>query len=130
MINEARMAMMLARVKSAPASLDDEPGEVMTARQALEMATLGGAAVLGREDIGSLEAGKCADFIAINLDRLEYAGALHDPVAAAIFCSPLEVDFNYVHGQAVVADGQLVGVELPSLVEKHNAAARRLVRGE
>lgn len=130
MLNEARMAMMLARVKSAPESLAQEPGEVMTARQALELATLGGAAVLGRPDIGSLAPGKCADFIAINLNRIEYAGALHDPVAAALFCSPVTVDFNYVHGRAVVAEGQLVGAELPELVERHNQASRRLVRGD
>jgi cytosine/adenosine deaminase-related metal-dependent hydrolase len=130
MINEARMAMMLARVASAPGSLDQEPGEVMTARQALELATLGGAAVLGRQDVGSLEAGKCADFIAIDLNRIEYAGGLHDPLAAALFCSPVNVDFNYVHGQAVVVNGALAGVELPSLIERHNQAARRLLGGD
>ncbi|MFP3854915.1 MAG: 8-oxoguanine deaminase [Anaerolineales bacterium] len=129
MINEARMAMMLARVNAAPASLDEEPGEVMTARQAIELATIGGAAVLGRKDIGSLEAGKGADFIAIDLDRIEYAGALHDPVAASIFCSPVTVDFNYVHGRAVVSEGRLTGVELQPLIERHNAAARRLLEG-
>jgi cytosine/adenosine deaminase-related metal-dependent hydrolase len=57
----------------------------MSARQALEIATRGGAAVLGRDDIGSLAVGKCADLFAINLNRLDYAGALHDPVAAALF---------------------------------------------
>ena len=71
----------------------------MTARQALELATRGGAAVLGRTDIGSLEAGKCADLIAFNLNRLDYAGALHDPVAALVFCAPQPVDWNIVHGQ-------------------------------
>jgi 8-oxoguanine deaminase len=66
----------------------------MSARQALEIATRGGAAVLGRQDIGSLEPGKCADLFAINLNRLDYAGALHDPVAAALFCAPQTVDHS------------------------------------
>ena len=61
---------------------------LMTARQALEIATRGGAAVLGRTDLGSLEAGKCGDFCAINLDKLEYAGGLHDPsLRTCILCT-------------------------------------------
>ncbi len=101
----------------------------MTARQALEMATRGGAAVLGRPDLGSLEQGKCADFFAINLDRLEYAGALHDPVAAIVFCAPTRADYTVVGGKAVVKDGQLVSIELAKLVEQHNRAAMRLLNG-
>jgi cytosine/adenosine deaminase-related metal-dependent hydrolase len=99
----------------------------MTARQALEIATRGSAAVLGRSDIGSLEAGKCADFFAINLDRLEYAGALHDPVAATVFCSPARADTTVVGGKFVVKDGQLVTIDQPHLVEAHNRAAKRLL---
>ncbi len=102
----------------------------MTARQALELATRGGAAVLGRPDIGSLEAGKCADLIAFDLNRLEYAGALHDPVAALVFCAPQRVDWNIVHGRPVVQDGQLLTVDVPALVERHNRAAHRLLAGE
>ena len=100
---------------------------MLTAREALRVATRGSAAVLGRDDVGSLEPGKAADFIAISLDRLEYAGALHDPIAAVIFVAPTGVDHNYVHGKPVVMDGEIVGVELPSLIEKHNRAAARLV---
>ena len=81
---------------------------ILTARQALEIATIGGARVLGRDDIGSLEPGKCADFIAINLNRLEYAGALHDPLAAVLFCAPVKVDYNMVGGKYVVKQGELV----------------------
>jgi cytosine/adenosine deaminase-related metal-dependent hydrolase len=99
----------------------------MTARTALEMATRGGAAVLGREDIGSLEAGKCADFFALNLNRLEFAGALHDPVAAVVFCSPVQADYTVVGGRAVVKEGRLVTLSLPDLITKHNAVARRLL---
>lgn len=99
----------------------------MSARQALEIATRGGAAVLGRQDIGSLEPGKCADFIAINVNRLEYAGALHDPVAAMLFCAPLQVDYNLVGGRFVVRGGELVNIEIDSLVREHNQAAARLL---
>lgn len=127
MLAEARMAMLLARVGAAPTTVDDEPGPIMTARQALEMATLGGAAVLGRQDVGSLEPGKCADFIALDLDRIGYAGAQADPLAAALFCDPIQVDYNFVHGRAVVDDGRLVGVDVHQLVEDHNRAAARLL---
>lgn len=124
LLAEARQAMLLTRLAAAPSI---EGGRLLTAREALRMATRGSAAVLGRDDIGSLESGKAADFVAISLDRLEYAGALHDPVAAVLFVAPTGVDESYVHGRAVVRAGELVGVELPSLIERHNAAAARLV---
>ena len=98
----------------------------MTARTALELATRGGAAVLGRTDIGSLEAGKCADFFALDLRQLEFSGGLHDPVAAAVFCAPVKASYTVVGGQVVVSEGHLTTIDLPSLVEKHNAAALRL----
>jgi 8-oxoguanine deaminase len=127
---EARMAMLLARlragVEGASLSGTDAP-PIMTARQALELATRGGASVLGRTDIGSLEAGKCADFIAVNLNTLAFAGALHDPVAALLFSHFKGVDLSVVHGRIVVQDGQLTTIDVPRLVEKHNRAARRLV---
>lgn len=99
----------------------------MNARQALHLATRGGAAVLGRSDIGSLEVGKCADFLAIDLNRLEYAGALHDPVAAAVFCRPVRVDYTVVGGRFVVREGRLAALDEDVLVERHNRAAARLL---
>jgi 8-oxoguanine deaminase len=127
LLAEARQAMLLSRLGGAVApAIDDQPG-LLTARQALELATLGGAQVLGRTDIGSLEPGRCADFVAVDLNRLEYAGGLHDPVGALVFCSPATVDLNYVHGRPVVRQGKLVTVDLPPLIEAHNRAARRLV---
>ncbi|MEW6093398.1 MAG: amidohydrolase family protein, partial [Chloroflexota bacterium] len=103
---------------------------LMSARQALNLATRGGAAVLGRSDIGSLEVGKCADFFAIHLDRLDYAGALHDPLAAAVFCQPVRADYTVIGGRFVVRDGQLVTVNEQKLVERHNQAAKRLLEGK
>jgi cytosine/adenosine deaminase-related metal-dependent hydrolase len=131
MLEEARQAMLLARLGAGlkGASLSSEIARpLLTARQALETATLGGASVLGRTDIGSLDKGKCADFIAINLHRLGYAGALHDPVAALVFCSPQMVDYNVVHGRVIVREGNLTTIDLPKHIEIHNAAARRLLQ--
>ncbi len=130
LLGEVRQAMLVARLQAglggASRSGQAAPA-LMTARQALEIATRGSAAVLGRTDIGSLETGKCADFFAINLDRLEYAGALHDPVAATVFCSPAQTDITVVGGKFIVKDGQLVTIDRPRLVEAHNRAAKRLL---
>ena len=101
----------------------------MSAREALEIATLGGAAVLGRDDIGALAPGKCADFFAINLNRLEYAGALHDPVAAALFCAPQTADYTVVNGKFVVKNGEVVTADMWRVVERHNQIAKKMVAG-
>jgi 8-oxoguanine deaminase len=132
LLEEVRMALMAARVRAGMmgASLSGEAAPpIMSARQALEIATRGGAAVLGRTDIGSLEVGKCADFFAINLNRLDYAGALHDPVAATVFCAPVRADFTVVGGKVILQEGQLTTVDLPSLVEQHNALSLQLLGG-
>jgi cytosine/adenosine deaminase-related metal-dependent hydrolase len=132
LLGEARLAMLLARLDAglagASRSGEDAPS-LMTARQALEIATRGGAAVLGREDIGSLAVGKCADLFAINLNRLDYAGALHDPVAASLFCAPQTVDYNIVGGKIIVNQGQMATLDIPNLVNQHNQAAERLLNG-
>jgi cytosine/adenosine deaminase-related metal-dependent hydrolase len=121
LLGEARLAMLLARVMGDPAGL--------TAREALELGTIGGAKVLGRDDIGSLEKGKRADFFAINLNRLDYAGALHDPVAAVLFCAPQRADLVMVNGKMVVQEGELQTVNVGPLVERHNRIAKMLVSG-
>ena len=103
---------------------------MLSAREALELGTIGGAKVLGRDDIGTLEKGKCADFFAIDLNRIEYAGALHDPVAAVLFCAPQRADYVMVNGKLVVKNGALQTVEVEPLIEKHNRIARKLVEGD
>jgi 8-oxoguanine deaminase len=132
LLDEARQAMLIARVRAglegASLSGEDAP-PLMTARQALEIATRGSAAVLGREDLGSLQTGKCADFFAVKLDRLNYAGALHDPLAALIFCAPAQADYTVVGGKYVVKQGQLVNLDLGPLIERHNQASARLLNG-
>ncbi len=133
MLAEVRQTMLLSRVKEGITgfSLSNDPNrKLMTARQALHLATRGGAAVLGRLDIGSLEPGKCADFFAINMNRIDYAGgAVHDPVSAIVFCQPVRVDHTVVAGKFVVQDGSLVTVDESKLVENHNERARILLGG-
>lgn len=130
LLEETRQAMLLSRLRAGimGASRSGKSDQkIMTARGALELATIGGAEVLGRSDIGSLEPGKAADFTAINLNRIDYAGALHDPVAAVVFCAPVKVDYTVVGGKFVVKDGQLTSLDLPVQIEKHNQAAARLL---
>ena len=117
---EVRMAMLLQRVQKGAGAL--------SAQEALEMATLGGAAVLGRDDIGCLASGKAADFIAINLDRLEYAGAGHDPLGALLFCRPVNVDLSVINGQVVVEKGHIVGFDLERAIARQKEISQEMLK--
>jgi 8-oxoguanine deaminase len=131
LLAEVRNAMLVSRVKEGLTgySLSNDPNrKLMTAREALHLGTRGGAAVLGRTDIGSLEAGKCADFFAINLNRIGFTG-MHDPVAAVVFGQSVNADYTVVGGKFVVREGKLCTVDQDRLIEKHNKAARRLLAG-
>jgi len=123
MLAEARQALLLNRLAVSPGI---GSGAQLTARRALDLATAGGARVLGRDDIGVLAPGRAADFIAIDLNRVEFAGALHDPVAAVVLCAPLRVDHSWVAGRPLVQGGYVVGVDEPGLIERHNLLARDL----
>ncbi len=116
MLAEARMAMLLQRVTGNPAA--------MSAREALLLATVGGARVLGRDDIGMLAPGKAADVIGFKLERLEFAGALHDPMAALVFCTPPRVDLSVINGKVVVEEGHLLTVDLAPVIQRHNRLAQ------
>lgn len=122
LLNEARTALLLARVASS------DP-QAMTARVALELATLGGARVLGRDDIGYIAPGMSADFIAFNIDRPHFAGAHHDVVAALIFCHSDSVDYSFINGKMIIENGRLTTVEFETLVEQNNELAKQLVDG-
>ncbi len=130
---EARQALLLARLRLGLLPPEGErrflwlsqsdplrAHEWMTAREALEIATRGGAAVLGRDDIGSLERGKCADFFSINLHTVDYAGALNDPVAATLFCAPQRARYAVINGSVVVEDGRVVTVDMEPVIAAHN----------
>ena len=121
LLGEARLALLLARLGGDAAAL--------SARDALELATLGGAAVLGRDDIGSIAPGMTADFVGFRIDQAGYAGALHDPIAALVLCAPTTVDFSVIDGRERIRDGRLLDLDLPVLIERHNALSHQLVGG-
>jgi cytosine/adenosine deaminase-related metal-dependent hydrolase len=123
MLGEARMAMLLQRVAHGA----EKGPSAMSAREALEIATLGGAQVLNRDDIGTLAPGMAADIVTFPLNEIGLAGALHDPLAALLFCHVPRVQHSIVNGRVVVRDGRLTTLDLPVLIERHNALARQLV---
>jgi len=128
MVSEARQALLLARVGRSlePFGCDHGPAE-MTARDALALATRGGAEVLGRPDIGQLVPGMCADLALFDLRTVAFAGgAVHDPVASLLLCASPHAAHTVVNGRVVVRDGQLTTVDLGPLVERHNRFARTL----
>lgn len=125
MLGEVRQAALLQRVGWPDF---ESRADRMSAREALELATLGGASVLQRDDIGCIEPGKAADIIAFRIDDIEHAGALSDPVAALVTCTPTRAWLSVINGRVVVEDGQLPGVDLPRLVASHNAVSHALMR--
>ncbi len=130
MVNEARQALLLARVgrSLAPFGCDHGPAE-MTARDALALATRGGAEVLGRADIGHLAPGMCADLALFDLDTLAFAGgAVHDPVGALLLCASPQAACTIVNGKVVVREGRVTTVDTGPLVERHNALAIALAQ--
>ncbi len=120
LIGEARQAMLLQRVAHA--------ADAMSAREALEIATLGGAAVLGRPDLGSLEVGKRADFVLWDTKTLPMAGGW-DPVAALILCGPHMARDVYVEGRAVVRDGRLATADGQEITSHAARLCENLING-
>jgi cytosine/adenosine deaminase-related metal-dependent hydrolase len=114
---EVKQALLVARGRGGPAA--------MTVRDALRLGTRGGARILGRDDIGSLERGKCADFAVWRTDGLRFGGA-DDPVAALVLSAPHRVDRLYVGGDEVVRDGRLVNADEDEIAREHRVQARRL----
>ena len=124
--------MLLARLNLAntPGGPPTDKKQWLSARESLEMATRGGAAVLGREDIGSLEPGKCADFFALNLNQIGFAGgSMIDPVASALFCAPVTANYTVINGRSIVKEGHITTLDLPNIIAKCNKAAARIVNG-
>ena len=128
MVAEARQALLLARVGRSlePFGCDRGPAE-MTARDALALATRGGAQVLGRADIGHLAPGMCADLALFDLRGTAFAGgAVHDPVASLLLCASAQAAWTIVNGRVVVREGRLATLAPGPLVERHDALARTL----
>ena len=129
LLQEARLAMLLQRVGIAlePFGCDRGPG-AMTARDALAVATRGGAQVLGRRDIGHLAPGMCADLALFDLGTLALAGAaVHDPVGALLLCSPAPAAYTVVDGRVLVREGRLTSFDLAPVIRRHNELALELV---
>jgi cytosine/adenosine deaminase-related metal-dependent hydrolase len=120
LIGEARQTLLLQRVARG--------ADAMGAREALEIATLGGAQVLGREDCGALVPGRRADVAVWDLGGVEAAGAW-DPVAALVLCGPARVRDLFVEGRGVVRAGRMATVDLGALVARQTRLARRLAGG-
>jgi len=121
MFAEARMAMLLQRVTKG--------ADALTARESLRLATSGGAAVLGRDDIGVLAPDMAADLIGIDLNRIGLAGAGADPLAATLFCDPPTVDLSIINGQVVIDEGQLLTGDLQEIVATQNRLSAELLGG-
>jgi cytosine/adenosine deaminase-related metal-dependent hydrolase len=122
LLAETRTALLLQRAVHGPAAL--------TAREAIALATRGGAAVLDRDDIGRIAPGMAADLVAFDLDAPGYAGATHDPLAALVFCAPQRVALSVIHGRVVVRDGRLTTLALAPLLERHRTLSRSLLRND
>lgn len=119
MLSEARQAMLLQRVMKG--------GDAMTARETLSMATRGGAAVLGRDDIGVLAPGYAADIAAFNTRGIDFAGAQWDILAGLIFCASGNSNYTIVNGKVIVDKGMLVTMNMTKLLERHNAMTADLM---
>ncbi|MGM0471041.1 MAG: 8-oxoguanine deaminase [Bacillota bacterium] len=121
MIGEMKATLLLHRVNSSIKSMSPE--------KVLEMATRGGAELLGRDDIGSLEPGKAADLFMVDKYRLGLAGAFHDPITALITCGDSNVvDLTMVNGQVVVEDGELVNVNERQIAKNANRISQEIVK--
>jgi cytosine/adenosine deaminase-related metal-dependent hydrolase len=131
---EARLALMLQRV--APHRyLSEKPGgrggfggtpTALSAREALEMATRGGAALLGRDDIGHLAPGMSADFIAIKRDQLGLSGTERDPLAALVLCGPFRVDYSYINGREIIGGGAFRSFDVETALADHRRVMNRI----
>ena len=119
LLNEARQAFLLQRVINGSNSL--------TARQALWMATAGGAETLNRNDIGKIEVGNSADFSIFNLNCLELAGSIEDPLAGLIFCGPLKTEYTICNGKIIAKNGEIINLDLSTTIEKHNDLSQSLL---
>jgi len=120
LLAEARHALLVTRAGGDPAA--------MTARGALRAATRGGAACLGRDDLGSIEAGKRADVAVVDVEGLGFAGVETDPVAALVHCAPTGVRDLFVEGRPVVRDGRLANADEGEIAAEGHRVARRIAR--
>jgi 8-oxoguanine deaminase len=122
LLEELRLLLLLQRVANGAT----RGPSCLSAREALEIATLGGARVLGRDDIGALAPGMAADIVTFPLAEAALAGAEQDLVAALVFCHVPRVQHAIVHGRLVVENGRVITIDVARLLERHNRLARAL----
>lgn len=133
LLAEVRMAMLLGRLLLSfnAGGPPEDPHAWLSAREVLEAATLGGAAVLGRDDVGSLAPGMRADFFSVDLDTVHFAGgSIADPVASLVFCTPSNAETVVIDGRLIVKNGELLTLDLPVAIEKLNKTSLQLIQGE
>ncbi|VAV98760.1 Guanine deaminase; Hydroxydechloroatrazine ethylaminohydrolase [hydrothermal vent metagenome] len=121
MLGEVRQTMLLQRVA--------RHSTLFSHMRALELATIGGAEVLGRSDIGTISVGKAADIVGFDLNDIAYTGALHDPVAALVFCAPTTVSFSVINGRVVVENRMLQTIDLGETLSRHRDLSEGVVLG-
>lgn len=121
MLAELRQALLLQRVANGPGAI--------SVQDVFWMGTVGGARLLGRDDLGKLASGMAADLVGFNLEVLDFAGALQDPLAALVFCTPQKVDWSVINGEVRVWEGEIVGLDLEDLLRRHRKASRTLLDG-
>ena len=124
LLAEARQAMLLQRV-GWPGF--ESNADRFSAREALELATLGGARVLNRNDIGSLEVGQAADLVSFRIDDINHAGGMSDPVASLLTCAPTRVWYSIINGKVVVERGEIPGLDTVTLIKQHNQISQRML---
>ncbi len=123
LLSEARQALLVSRLERAMAQ---SPGPLLGPRRVLELATLGGAELLGRDDLGALEPGKVADIAGFRVDDVALAGAT-DPVAALVLSGPLRASDVWVHGRRIVEHGRIATLDVDEHLSRHRRLAADLV---
>ena len=120
LLNEARQALYLQRV-------NETNNFYLNARNALWLATAGGATALNRDDIGSIKIGNCADFAIYNSNSLELAGSVEDPIGGLIFCGPLKTRWTICNGQIISENNNIKNISIEDTINQHNSLSRKLI---
>ncbi|HBM16861.1 MAG TPA: 8-oxoguanine deaminase [Lentisphaeria bacterium] len=119
-VREIQLALLINRIGSSE--------ERMTPQKALYIATNGGAKVFNNQNIGSIKVGQAADLAIFNLERLDFAGAMSDPMSAIVFCGAgMRTDFTIVNGKVVVENGRLVGIDEKEIFHRANAFTKKIL---
>ena len=119
LLNEARQTLLLQRLKFG--------ADKFNGREALKLATKGGARVLNRNDIGEISVGKAADFAIYDLKQIDFSGTSSDPIAALVFCGPVKTKFTICNGNIISENGHMKNFDINMSLEKHALASIRLI---